>query len=235
MSQRNTDVPARAAAPGGCPAGADLLAEACTLGQVIDHVGGKWSVPILLSAIARPVRFSELERTIQGISRRMLTLTLRNLERDGLLTRTVYPTVPPRVEYTATGMARELGSALAGLAEWAERHRADIAVARAAYDARELAAWPSGSARRGPRAPSPSVPASPVSSRPRSPAPSRPRLSTSLRRVVRPYGDISGVTLGLLRGRGNPACYLWLLHICLRNSLGTRWRIRSHLRDPLAQ
>jgi DNA-binding HxlR family transcriptional regulator len=65
----------------------------------------------------------------------MLTLTLRNLERDGLLIRTVYPTVPPRVEYTATGMARELRVTLAGLTDWAERHRADIATARAAYDA----------------------------------------------------------------------------------------------------
>ena len=92
-------------------------------------------LPILLAAIDAPVRFSELERLIHGISRRMLTLTLRNLERDGLLIRTVYPTVPPRVEYTATGMARELRVTLAGLTDWAERHRADIATARAAYDA----------------------------------------------------------------------------------------------------
>jgi DNA-binding HxlR family transcriptional regulator len=113
----------------------ELMAEACTLGQVLDHVGGKWSVPILLAAIDAPVRFSELERLIQGISRRMLTLTLRNLERDGLLIRTVYPTVPPRVEYTATEMARELRVTLAGLTDWAERHRADIAAARAGYDA----------------------------------------------------------------------------------------------------
>jgi DNA-binding HxlR family transcriptional regulator len=116
--------------------GAELMAEACTLGQVLDHVGGKWSVPILLAAIGGPVRFSELERFVQGISRRMLTLTLRNLERDGLLVRTVYPTVPPKVEYTATDMARELHASLAGLIDWAERHRADIAGARAAYDAR---------------------------------------------------------------------------------------------------
>ena len=88
------------------------MAEACTLRQVLDHVGGKWSVPILLAAIDGPVRFSQLERLIQGISRRMLTLTLRNLERDGLLIRTVYPTVPPKVEYTATEMARELHGSL---------------------------------------------------------------------------------------------------------------------------
>ncbi len=83
---------------------------------------------------AGPVRFSQLERIVEGISRRMLTLTLRNLERDGLLIRTVYPTVPPKVEYTATEMARELHDSLAALTEWAERHRADIATARIAYD-----------------------------------------------------------------------------------------------------
>ena len=134
MSQRNTRVTLQLSDPVDCAT--ELMAEACTLGQVLDHVGGKWSVPILLAAIDAPVRFSELERLIQGISRRMLTLTLRNLERDGLLIRTVYPTVPPRVEYTATEMARELRVTLAGLTDWAERHRADIATARAAYDAR---------------------------------------------------------------------------------------------------
>jgi len=132
MSQRNTDVPVQVIDVPSC--GTELMAEACTLGQVLDHVGGKWSVPILLAAIDAPVRFSQLERLIQGISRRMLTLTLRNLERDGLLVRTVYPTVPPRVEYTATAMARELRVTLAGLTDWAERHRSDIATARAAYD-----------------------------------------------------------------------------------------------------
>jgi DNA-binding HxlR family transcriptional regulator len=133
MSQRNTDVPAQVGEHAPCAI--ELMAEACTLSQVLDHVGGKWSVPILLAAMEEPVRFSRLERLIQGISRRMLTLTLRNLERDGLLIRTVYPTVPPKVEYTATDMARELHASLAGLTDWAERHRADIAAARAAYDA----------------------------------------------------------------------------------------------------
>jgi DNA-binding HxlR family transcriptional regulator len=143
MSRSHTDVtvqvPPPAAADGtGTDAalpqcGQELLAEACTLGQVLDHVGGKWAVPILLAAIGGPVRFSELERLIQGISRRMLTLTLRNLERDGLLTRTVYPVVPPKVEYAATDMARELHDSLSGLTGWAERHRTDIATARASY------------------------------------------------------------------------------------------------------
>ena len=132
VSQRNTGVPIQVTAAD--PRATNLLAEACTVRQVLDHVGGKWSVSILLAAIAGPVRFSELERLVEGISRRMLTLTLRNLERDGLLCRKVYATVPPKVEYTATGMARELHDSLAGLTEWAERHRADIAEARAYYD-----------------------------------------------------------------------------------------------------
>jgi DNA-binding HxlR family transcriptional regulator len=134
VSQRNTDVPLQVTDPAACAT--NLLAEACTVRQVLDHVGGKWSVSILLAAIAGPVRFSQLERLVEGISRRMLTLTLRNLERDGLLIRTVYPTVPPKVEYTATEMARELHDTLTGLIGWAERHRGDIATARTAYDAR---------------------------------------------------------------------------------------------------
>jgi|SRR5215469_4492472 len=107
---------------------------ACTVRQVLDRVGGKWSIGILVAASAGPVRFTELERSIEGISRRMLTLTLRNLERDGLLERTVYPTVPPRVEYVATPMARELYDSLTALTTWAERHRERIAAARADYD-----------------------------------------------------------------------------------------------------
>jgi DNA-binding HxlR family transcriptional regulator len=134
VSQRNTDVPLQVSDPDACAT--NLLAEACTVRQVLDHVGGKWSVSILLAAIAGPVRFSQLERLVEGISRRMLTLTLRNLERDGLLIRTVYPTVPPKVEYTATEMARELHDTLNGLIGWAERHRGDIATARTAYDQR---------------------------------------------------------------------------------------------------
>jgi DNA-binding HxlR family transcriptional regulator len=107
---------------------------ACTVRQVLDRVGGKWSIGVIVAAAEGPVRFTELERSIEGISRRMLTLTLRNLERDGLLHRTVYPTVPPKVEYTATEIARELYESLVTLTSWAERHRATIAAAREAYD-----------------------------------------------------------------------------------------------------
>jgi DNA-binding HxlR family transcriptional regulator len=82
----------------------------------------------------RPIRFTELERRIEGISRRMLTVDLRKLERDGLLVRTVYPTVPPKVEYSLTPIAGELGDSFAVLTAWAERHRHAIAVARRKYD-----------------------------------------------------------------------------------------------------
>ena len=123
MSQGNSDVSCQVA---GHPV--------CSMREVLDRIGGKWAIGVLVEATRGPVRFTELERTIRGISRRMLTLTLRNLERDGLLTRTVYPTVPPRVEYAATPMARELYDSLVALIDWAERHRDAIAAARQAYD-----------------------------------------------------------------------------------------------------
>ena len=110
--------------------------EMCSVSEVIDRISGKWSVGIIVAAAPGPIRFTELERAIEGVSRRMLTLTLRNLERDGLLIRTVYPTVPPRVEYRLTAMAQELYESLVALTRWAERHRADIRRARSEYDAR---------------------------------------------------------------------------------------------------
>lgn len=120
--------------------------DGCTVLEVINRVSGKWAIGILLEASKGPVRFTELERSVKGISRRMLTLTLRNLERDGLLDRTVYPTVPPKVEYVATDMAKELYASLLALVGWAERHREGIAVARDVYD--EAAAFAAGEKSR---------------------------------------------------------------------------------------
>ncbi|PTA45773.1 helix-turn-helix domain-containing protein [Micromonospora sp. RP3T] len=120
-------------------------ARACTVREALDRVGGKWSIGILIAASTGPVRFTELERRVEGISRRMLTLTLRNLERDGLLVRHVHPTVPPRVEYTATPMARELYESLVTLTRWAERHRESISAARASYDREHPVAKPTRS------------------------------------------------------------------------------------------
>ncbi|MET8805274.1 helix-turn-helix domain-containing protein [Streptomyces sp. NPDC004546] len=124
MSRRNTGVTVQA-----------VNAQACPVREVLDRVAGKWSVQILVAASHGPIRFTELERGIEGISRRMLTLTLRNLERDGLVTRTVHPTVPPKVEYELTPVAHELNDTLQRLTDWAERNRTYIAGARAAYDA----------------------------------------------------------------------------------------------------
>ncbi|MGA6221556.1 winged helix-turn-helix transcriptional regulator [Streptomyces umbrinus] len=124
MSQGNTGVTSQV-----------VHAEGCPVREVLDRVAGKWSVMIIVAAAHGPIRFTELERSVEGISRRMLTLTLRNLERDGLVTRTVHPTVPPKVEYELTPVARELHASLIGLTDWAERHRVTIAEARAAYDA----------------------------------------------------------------------------------------------------
>jgi len=124
MSQRNTAVPIEA------------QDAACPIGEVLDHVAGKWSIGIIVAAASGPIRFTELERAIDGISRRMLTLNLRKLERDGLLIRTVYPTVPPKVEYQLTPIARELTESFASLTAWAERHRHAIAAARNTYDDR---------------------------------------------------------------------------------------------------
>ena len=130
MSQGNSAVTVEAqAAQSG-----EHDAVACTVLQVLERVSGKWAIGILLECAHGPRRFTELERAVKGISRRMLTLTLRNLERDGLLTRTVYPTVPPKVEYMATPMALELYESLVSLASWAERHRSEIADARSEYD-----------------------------------------------------------------------------------------------------
>jgi DNA-binding HxlR family transcriptional regulator len=147
MSRGHTAVPA--VPVGGAPTGGEsavsareVLEQACPLREVLDRVSGKWSVQILVAAVHGPIRFTELERSIEGVSRRMLTLTLRNLERDGLVQRTVYATVPPRVEYTATPMAQELHAYLVGLTHWAERHRADVAAARRAYDAAGAADLP---------------------------------------------------------------------------------------------
>lgn len=121
MSRSHIDVPA-------------LATLACPVAEVIDHVSGRWTVGILTVAAQGPVRFSELQRSVRGISRRMLTLKLRQLERDGLLVRRVYPTVPPCVEYALTDIASELLDTLRGLTDWAARNREAVAAARDSYD-----------------------------------------------------------------------------------------------------
>lgn len=107
----------------------------CPLPAVFQVICDKWVIQILHELSGSGRRFSELERAIPGISRRMLTLALRNLERNGLITRTVYPEVPPRVVYAVTPLAARLREPLLALAEWAVENRPEIAAARRAYDA----------------------------------------------------------------------------------------------------
>lgn len=107
------------------------------VGDVLARVGDKWTVFVVQLLSDRPMRFNELKRAVDGISQRMLTLTLRGLERDGLVTRTVFPTVPPRVDYELTDLGQTLIQMLRGLGEWAIEHRPRIVAARATYDARE--------------------------------------------------------------------------------------------------
>lgn len=104
--------------------------------EVLKLVGDKWSVLVVATLRHGSLRFSELRRSIDGISQRMLTLTLRNLERDGLVTRTVEPTIPPRVDYELTGLGRTLLEPVLALADWSQTHIAAIEEARQRYDER---------------------------------------------------------------------------------------------------
>lgn len=101
---------------------------------VLARIGDKWSVLIVSRLGARPMRFNELKREIGGISQRMLTLTLRGLERDGLITRTMFPTIPPRVDYALTPLGRSLLEPVMGLSDWALKNIARIESARAKFD-----------------------------------------------------------------------------------------------------
>jgi DNA-binding HxlR family transcriptional regulator len=111
-------------------------ANACPAHDVLSRVGDKWSVLVIALLDEGSKRFSELRREIPGISQRMLTLTLRGLERDGLLTRTVTPSIPPRVDYELTQLGKTLLEPVIGLATWAEKNRVRIQEARNRFDQR---------------------------------------------------------------------------------------------------
>ena len=111
-----------------------LPADCRAVSDVLARVGDKWSVLVVTRLGGAPLRFNELRRSIGGISQRMLTLTLRGLERDGLITRTVFPTVPPRVEYALTALGRDLLQPVSALGDWALRNGAKIARARDQFD-----------------------------------------------------------------------------------------------------
>ena len=103
---------------------------------VLARIGDKWSVLIVMLLGEGPRRFNELKRMVGGISQRMLTLTLRGLERDGLVTRTAYPTIPPRVDYALTPLGHSLRTPVKALGDWAFAHHDQIARARQDFDGR---------------------------------------------------------------------------------------------------
>ena len=105
-----------------------------TVSEVLARVGDKWTILVVVVLGDGRKRFNEIRRSLGSISQRMLTLTLRGLERDGLATRTVYPTVPPRVEYELTKLGRSLLEPVSGLGAWARQNRAAIEEARRRFD-----------------------------------------------------------------------------------------------------
>jgi DNA-binding HxlR family transcriptional regulator len=114
----------------------DLAHAGCrNVAPVLNRVGDKWSMLIVMILADGPKRFSELKRAIDGISQRMLTLTLRGLERDGLVTRTVTPTIPPRVDYELTEIGRSLREPVRALGDWAIAHIDCIRAAQQRFDA----------------------------------------------------------------------------------------------------
>ncbi len=119
------------------PGGIEYDPEICPVRHVLDGVGDKWTILVITGLKPGSQRFSELKRAIPDISQRMLTQTLRKLERDGYATRTVTPVIPPRVDYELTALGLSLLGALEPLAAWALESRDAVALARAQYDNRE--------------------------------------------------------------------------------------------------
>ena len=126
--------PAGSGEPG--PAGQPT---SCHAREVLQRVGDKWSMYVIDLLGRGTMRFTELHRGIDGITSRMLTVTLRGLERDGIVTRTIHPVIPPRVEYALTPMGRTLLDTIGQLVSWADSHLNEIDAARASYDARHHA------------------------------------------------------------------------------------------------
>jgi DNA-binding HxlR family transcriptional regulator len=118
------------------PAQPHLDSDCRAVASVLARVGDKWSVLVIMLLGEGPRRFNELKRMIGGISQRMLTLTLRGLERDGLITRTVFPTIPPRVDYELTDLGRGLCGPVMALGGWAQSHKSEIESAREKFDER---------------------------------------------------------------------------------------------------
>jgi len=105
--------------------------------ETLDRIGDKWTVMVVGVLEQGPLRYNEIRRAIDGISQRMLTLTLKELERDGLVTRTMYPTIPPRVDYELTQLGRNLMTPLRSLYDWAVKHRPAMLAARRKFAEKE--------------------------------------------------------------------------------------------------
>jgi DNA-binding HxlR family transcriptional regulator len=118
------------------PPSAHLDSDCRGVASILARVGDKWSVFVIMLLGDGPRRFNEIKRMVGGISQRMLTLTLRGLERDGLVTRTVFPTIPPRVDYELTDLGRGLWKPVEALGKWAFEHQAQIEGARQKFDQR---------------------------------------------------------------------------------------------------
>lgn len=125
MSDTDTDVPSvlQHRLPRPVPV-AEL--DACPVADVFRRLGDRWSMLVIVLLGERPHRYNELHRSIEGVSQRMLTRTVRSLEADGLVRRTVYPTVPPSVEYALTPLGRSLLEPVSALADWAVTHADDL-------------------------------------------------------------------------------------------------------------
>jgi DNA-binding HxlR family transcriptional regulator len=105
--------------------------------EILDRVGDKWTVMVVRALEQGPLRYNEIQRVVDGISQRMLTLTLKGLERDGLVSRTMYPTIPPRVEYELTELGNRLMVPLRSLYDWAVKHRPTMLAAREKFAEKE--------------------------------------------------------------------------------------------------
>ena len=131
------------------PAELEYTPANCHAREMLVRIGDKWSVSVIhLLDEAGTLRFNELRSQVEGISQRMLTVTLRGMERDGLVTRKVYPEVPPRVEYSLTPLGRTLRQLVRGLVDWSGAHLAEVDASRAAYDARNSRRTANGDLRQ---------------------------------------------------------------------------------------
>src|SRR4030081_1392877 len=123
---------------GGVPGNLHVPEDCRAVSEVLERVGDKWSVLVVVMLGDGPKRFNELRRAIASISQRMLTLTLRGLERDGLVTRTMFPTIPPRVDYALTELGCSLLTPVNALGAWARQNRQKIQQARVQFDAAQI-------------------------------------------------------------------------------------------------